>query len=101
MLNFFKVILFIVGFIFATQVTFLVDMSDQAVVSGDGDYPAVYVSGGNINGPSGIEMTDIGDGIWTLTTVSIPYQIPVSEENETKDDTDSDGIIDSEDKCPD
>ena len=68
MLNFFKVILFIVGFIFATQVTFLVDMSDQAVVSGDGDYPAVYVSGGNINGPSGIEMTDIGDGIWTLTT---------------------------------
>lgn len=40
-------------------------------------------------------------GIWSLTTVSIPYQIPVSEENETKDDTDSDGIIDSEDKCPD
>ena len=39
-------------------------------------------------------------GIWTLTTVSIPYQIPVSE-NENKDDSDSDGIIDSEDKCPD
>ena len=37
--------------VFSAQVTFIVDMSNQAVVSGDGDYPAVYVSGGNLNGP--------------------------------------------------
>ena len=43
-------------------------MSNQAVVSGDGDYPAVYVSGGNLNGPSGIEMTEGEDNLWTLTT---------------------------------
>ena len=39
-------------------------------------------------------------GIWTLTTVSIPYQIPVNEENISDEDSDLDGIIDSEDKCP-
>ena len=51
-----------------TEVTFIVDMSQQAVQAGDGDYPAVYVSGGNINGPAGLEMNDNGDGIWSLTT---------------------------------
>ena len=25
-----------------------------------------YVSGGNINGPAGIEMSDDGDGIWSI-----------------------------------
>jgi beta-glucanase (GH16 family) len=54
--------------LYATQVTFLVDMSDQAVVSGDANYPAVYVSGGNLNGPSGLEMSEIDDNIWILTT---------------------------------
>ena len=33
----------------ATQVTFIVDMSEETVVAGDGNYPAVYVSGANIN----------------------------------------------------
>lgn len=52
----------------AGQVTFIVDMSEEIVVAGESDHPAVYVSGGNLNGPSGIEMTDNGDGIWQLTT---------------------------------
>ncbi|MAV70062.1 MAG: beta-glucanase [Candidatus Marinimicrobia bacterium] len=52
----------------AVQVTFIVDMSEEIVVAGDGNYPAVYVSGSNFNGPSGIEMTDNGDGTWKLTT---------------------------------
>ena len=52
----------------ATQVTFIVDMSEETVVAGDGNYPAVYVSGANINGPGGLEMTDNGDGTWELTT---------------------------------
>ena len=58
--------------LFSAQVTFIVDMSNQAVVSGDGDYPAVYVSGGNLNGPSGIEMTEGEDNLWTLTTTLNP-----------------------------
>ena len=40
-------------------------------------------------------------GLWTVTTVSVPYQIPASEEVVPEEDSDSDGIIDSEDKCPD
>jgi len=52
----------------ATQVTFIVDMSEETVVAGDGNYPAVYVSGANINGPGGLAMTDNGDGTWELTT---------------------------------
>jgi len=38
-------------------------------------------------------------GIWALTTVSASYQIPANEASE--EDSDSDGIIDSDDKCPD
>ena len=45
----------------AAQVTFIVDMSEETVVAGEGNYPAVYVSGSNLNGPSGIEMTDNGE----------------------------------------
>ena len=52
----------------AAQVTFIVDMSEETVVAGEGSYPAVYVSGSNLNGPGGIEMTDNGDGTWELTT---------------------------------
>ena len=52
---------------YASQVTFIVDMSDETVVTGNGDYPAVYISGVNINGPSGLEMSDNGDGTWQLT----------------------------------
>ena len=36
---------------YASQVTFIVDMTDETVVAGNGDYPAVYISGVNINGP--------------------------------------------------
>ena len=43
-------------------------MSQTAVQAGDGEYPAVYVSGGNIYGPAGLEMNDNGNGIWSLTT---------------------------------
>ena len=52
---------------YASQVTFIVDMSNETVVAGDGNYPAVYISGVNINGPSGLEMIDNGDGTWQLT----------------------------------
>ena len=37
-------------------------MSEETVVAGEGNYPAVYVSGLNLKGPSGIEITDNGDG---------------------------------------
>ena len=63
-----KIYLVLFCFSNATQVTFIVDMSEETVVAGDGNYPAVYVSGANINGPGGLEMTDNGDGTWELTT---------------------------------
>ena len=65
-----RLYIFILSFITftnATQVTFIVDMSEETVVAGEGNYPAVYVSGSNLNGPGGIEMTDNGDGTWGLT----------------------------------
>ena len=68
MIFLFKLIFIYISALSAAEVTFMVDMSDQAVVSGDGDYPAVYVSGGNLNGPSGIEMSEGENDIWTLTT---------------------------------
>ncbi len=43
-------------------------MSEETVVAGDGDHPAVYISGSNFNGPSGLEMSDNGNGIWEITT---------------------------------
>ena len=61
-------ILLFITLVNATQVTFIVDMSEETVVAGDGDYPAVYVSGSSLNGPSGIEMINNGDGTWELTT---------------------------------
>ena len=63
---FFTFLIFSFLFSQPTEVTFIVDMSQTAVQIGDGDYPAVYVSGGNINGPAGIEMSDDGDGIWSI-----------------------------------
>ena len=66
-----RLYIFILSFITftnANQVTFIVDMSEETVVAGEGNYPAVYVSGSNLNGPGGIEMTDNGDGTWELTT---------------------------------
>jgi len=66
-----RLYIFILSFITftnATQVTFIVDMSEETIVAGEGNYPAVYVSGSNLYGPGGIEMTDNGDGTWELTT---------------------------------
>jgi len=67
-----KIYLVLFCFSNATQVTFIVDMSEETVVAGDGNYPAVYVSGANINGPGGLEMTNNGDGTWELTTQLSP-----------------------------
>ena len=67
-----KIYLVLFCFSNATQVTFIVDMSEETVVAGDGNYPAVYVSGANINGPGGLEMTDNEDGTWELTTQLSP-----------------------------
>ncbi len=67
-----KIYLVLFCFSNATQVTFIVDMSEETVVAGDGNYPAVYVSGANINGPGGLEMTNNEDGTWELTTQLSP-----------------------------
>ena len=63
-----KIYLVLSCFSNAAQITFIVDMSEETIVAGDGNYPAVYVSGVNINGPGGLEMTNNGDGTWQLTT---------------------------------
>ena len=65
---FFQIMILLVSVTRATQVTFIVDMSEETVVAGDGGSPAVYVSGSNLNGPGGLVMTDNGNGIWELTT---------------------------------
>ena len=75
----------------AAQVTFIVDMSEETVVSGDGSYPAVYVSGTNINGPEGLEMTDNGDGTWELTTQLSPGEYTYKFRNGYYDYWDSPG----------
>ena len=43
---------------YASEVTFIVDMSEETIETGNGNYPAVYLSGVDINGPSGLEMDD-------------------------------------------
>ena len=63
-----KIYLVLSCFSNAAQITFIVDMSEETIVAGEGNYPAVYVSGVNINGPGGLEMTNNGDGTWQLTT---------------------------------
>ncbi len=67
-----KIILLLLSITKAAQVTFKVDMSEETVVAGDGDHPAVYISGSNFNGPSGLEMSDNGNGIWEITTQLSP-----------------------------
>ena len=47
-------------------VTFIVDMSDEIVVSGNGESPNVFVAVvPPWNNPSGIKMKNIGNNIWT------------------------------------
>jgi len=49
------------------KTTLIVDMNNETVVSGTADYPGVYVSGSNLNGPAGILMSDSNaDGVWEL-----------------------------------
>ena len=86
-----KIYLALLCFCNATQVTFVVDMSEETVVSGDGDHPAVYVSGSNINGPVGLEMTDNGDGTWELTTQLSPGEYTYKFRNGYYDYWDSPG----------
>ena len=79
-----RLIFFILSFFSftgAVQVTFIVDMSEETVVAGEGNYPAVYVSGSNLNGPSGIEMTDNGDGSWSITFVPETYYAYFESQN--------------------
>ena len=49
------------------KVTFLVNMSNEAVMSGKGDTAAVYVCILELGEPSGIKMTDLGNDIWKTT----------------------------------
>jgi len=49
------------------KVTFMLDMSDEIVVSGDGEYPAVYLNITPWSNPHGFEMDNIGGGIWSIT----------------------------------
>ena len=49
------------------SITFTVDMSNETVVKGEGEYPAVYVAINQDYGPSGLEMKNIGDGLWSVT----------------------------------
>ena len=86
-----KIYLALLCFCNATQVTFVVDMSEETVVSGYGDHPAVYVSGSNINGPVGLEMTDNGDGTWELTTQLSPGEYTYKFRNGYYDYWDSPG----------
>ena len=49
------------------SVTFTVDMSNETVVKGEGEYPAVYIAINEDYGPSGLEMKNIGNGLWSVT----------------------------------
>ena len=49
------------------KVTFLVNMSNEVVMSGKGDSAAVYVCILELGEPSGIKMTDLGNDIWKST----------------------------------
>ena len=49
------------------KVTFLVNMSEEIVVKGQGDTAAVYVCVMELEKPSGIKMNDLGNGIWKAT----------------------------------
>ena len=46
---------------------FLVNMSNEVVISGKGDTAAVYVCIMELGDPSGIKMTYLGNDIWKST----------------------------------
>ena len=49
------------------KVTFLINMSNEVVLSGKGDTAAVYVCIMELGDPSGIKMTYLGNDIWKST----------------------------------
>ena len=51
----------------AKKVTFIVDMSDEVVIKGDGDSSAVYVNVSPWEKPQGFKMDPIGNGQWSYT----------------------------------
>ncbi len=46
------------------KVTFLVNMSKEPVIAGEGDTASVYICVMELEKPSGIKMNDLGNGIW-------------------------------------
>ena len=49
------------------KVTFLVNMSNEVVMSGKGDTSAMYVCILELGEPSGVKMNDLGNDIWEST----------------------------------
>jgi len=49
------------------KVTFLVDTSNETVMSGIGDTSAIYICILELGKPSGVKMTDLGNDIWKST----------------------------------
>tara|TARA_X000001036_G_scaffold77225_1_gene68825 strand:- start:24 stop:1217 length:1194 start_codon:yes stop_codon:yes gene_type:complete len=49
------------------KVTFLVNMSEEPVIAGEGDTASVYICVMELEKPSGIKMNDLGNGIWKAT----------------------------------
>ena len=84
-------IFFLITISEASQVTFIVNMARETVVAGDGNYPAVYVSGANLNGPNGIEMINNSDGTWELTIELSPGEYTYKFRNGFYDYWDSPG----------
>ena len=76
---------------YASEVTFIVDMSEETIETGNGNYPAVYLSGVDINGPSGLEMDDNGDGTWQITVDLQPGEYTYKFRNGYYDYWDSPG----------
>ncbi len=55
-------------------ITFTVDMSNEEVINGQGNYPSVFLVGSDeqLNGPNGIEMDEINDNKWQTTINLLP-----------------------------
>ena len=49
------------------KVTFLVDMDENRVIAGLGEYPAIYLSVHQLGNHLGQKMKDIGGGKWSIT----------------------------------
>ena len=49
------------------KVTFLIDMSDEKVLLGEGENEAIYICIQELGKPSGEKMMNIGNGLWTAS----------------------------------